>query len=236
MPRILLLVLIILAFWYGWQHLKTRSPEQRKRTLWVWGSALLLIIAVVLVASGRMHWVGAAIAAAIPLIKVMLSLGLRALPLLRLWQGRTGRPSRIRTRGMELTVNLATGEMDGVLFSGPHAGAMIASLDEQQLRAQLDFFRREDFQSAMLLRAYLARRGFSGLGGDSNREGTGTTEQVMGTDEALRILGLEPGASREEILRAHKRLIQKLHPDRGGNDYLAAKINAARDRLVERET
>ncbi|MFZ5654167.1 MAG: hypothetical protein ACOY42_07200, partial [Pseudomonadota bacterium] len=53
-------------------------------------------------------------------------------------------------------------------------------------------------------------------------------------DEAWRILGLEPGASREDILRAHKRLMQRLHPDRGGNDYLAAKVNAARDLLLER--
>ncbi len=50
--------------------------------------------------------------------------------------------------------------------------------------------------------------------------------------EALQILGLEPGASKEEIIAAHKRLIQKLHPDMGGNDYLAAQLNAARDLLL----
>lgn len=232
MPRILLLLLLVLAVWYFWQQLKTRSPAERKRTLWVWGSALLLIVAVLLVASGRMHWVGAAIAAAIPLFKVILSLGFRALPLLRLWQGKTGRPSRIRTRGMELTVNLATGALNGILFSGPHQGATLDALDEQQLRAQLDFFRAEDLQSALLLRAYLARRGFSGLGGEGNQGGAPNPGQDMSTEEALQILGLESGASREDILAAHKRLIQKLHPDRGGNDYLAAKINAARDRLI----
>lgn len=51
--------------------------------------------------------------------------------------------------------------------------------------------------------------------------------------EALQILGLEPGASREEIIAAHKKLIQKLHPDQGGNDYLAAQLNAARDLLLK---
>ena len=51
---------------------------------------------------------------------------------------------------------------------------------------------------------------------------------------ALEILGLHQGATREEVVLAHRRLMQKMHPDRGGSDYLAKKINAARDFLLER--
>jgi curved DNA-binding protein CbpA len=46
-------------------------------------------------------------------------------------------------------------------------------------------------------------------------------------------LGLSEDATRDDIVAAHRSLIQKIHPDRGGNDYLAAKINEAKDFLVK---
>lgn len=60
------------------------------------------------------------------------------------------------------------------------------------------------------------------------RNGPNLTRQ-----EALDVLGLKEGASREDIIQAHRKLIQKIHPDRGGSDWLAAKINAAKSKLLD---
>lgn len=63
------------------------------------------------------------------------------------------------------------------------------------------------------------------------RSGSAT---VSDEEEALAVLGLKPGADRQAVLDAHKRLMRLVHPDRGGTDYLAARVNQARDILLAR--
>jgi hypothetical protein len=71
---------------------------------------------------------------------------------------------------------------------------------------------------------------------NQNATKAGTTNGVatnLDRTEALQILGLDESASRDDIINAHRRLIQKVHPDRGGSDYLAARINLAKDILLK---
>jgi len=70
--------------------------------------------------------------------------------------------------------------------------------------------------------------------GQANSRPPGT--QSMSVEEALEILGLESGANEEEIIDAHRKLMQKIHPDRGGSDYLAAQINQAKDTLLDKSS
>jgi hypothetical protein len=71
-------------------------------------------------------------------------------------------------------------------------------------------------------------------GTGSGRRWHGATKTAMTPDEAYEILGLKPGASRTDIIAAHKRLLQRVHPDRGGSDYLAVRINLAKATLLKR--
>jgi len=109
----------------------------------------------------------------------------------------------------------------------------------------LQYCREQDEDSARLLETYLDRRfGDSwrtddptgddrAQNGEQNGERKSSNSSGTLTDsEALDILGLQEGASRDEIIQAHRRMMQKMHPDRGGSNYLAARVNEAKERLL----
>lgn len=230
MAKLVLAAVIAYLLWYGWQRgraFRTLPPERRRALIWRGLSIGVPVIALALVLTGRVHWLTAALAALLPVARGLFSAGLRALPLLRLWRRAGGRgfTPRFRTAALEIRVDLGSGAIDGQVLQGRHAGRRLSSLDRTELDALLAELPADDRRSRWLLNAYIARR-FQGSAE------TPPTVDRPDEEEAWRILGLQPGADRDEILRAHKRLMQRLHPDRGGNDYLAAKVNAARDLLL----
>jgi len=141
-----------------------------------------------------------------------------------------------------MTLDHDSGEMSGVVREGRFTGRGLEELSEEDLIALWRECRAEDDQSAAVLEAYLDRtrgeawraRAGAGRARADGQGGGGPASSGghMTAEEAYEILGVAPGASDAEIHEAHRRLMQKLHPDHGGSNYLAAKINEAKDLLL----
>ena len=135
-----------------------------------------------------------------------------------------------------MTLDHDTGRMNGEVLAGTFRGRQLNGLTLAELLALLEFCRSEDRESAILLESYLDKMHGDAWhnGNGTEREATDRTSSTAAMDyrEALEILGLSPDAKQQEIIQAHRRLMQKLHPDRGGSNYLASKINQAKDVLL----
>lgn len=143
------------------------------------------------------------------------------------------RRSEIRTRGLIVTMDLATGEIDAKILGGSFKGRQLSRLNHRELIALARELAVNDPQGLSLLAQDLDRRApgwrehvqFDPAAG----QGAAASMGEMREQEAYEILGLEPGASEEAIRTAHRALISRFHPDRGGSTYLAAIVNRAKD-------
>ncbi|WP_341937102.1 molecular chaperone DnaJ [Marinimicrobium sp. C2-29] len=160
MIRLLIALIVMIGAWAGLAYIRRLPPEKQRKLLWrcaLWGGGLLLVL---MVATGRVHWIFAVIGALFPLAKTILALGFQLFPL---WRQHKAKTQQQPPPG------------------SPPSGQM-------------------------------------------------TAREAMDT---LGLKGVESEVTREEVIAAHRRLMQKLHPDRGGNDYLAAKVNEAKELLLK---
>lgn len=229
-PVLLGVVGLLLLLWAAAAFSKA-DPKQVVRVLrWIGGVTALLLAAFLLFRGEA--------AAAIPI--GIFGLGLLGwtsfwpAPFAARTQKATGQTSRVETTYLEMELDHDTGRMHGRVLAGRYQGASLDALDRAGL---LQLFGEVDQDSRDLLAAYLDRRDPSWRefaqwdAGASERPGNAGK---MSEEEAYQILGLRPGAAAEDISRAHRSLIKKLHPDQGGTTYLAARINEAKDVLLRR--
>jgi len=231
MPLLLgVVVLVLLLLAIG--GFSKADPKQTARLLRVMGGGAALIFAAFLLFRGE-------IGIAIPIGAVGLSL----LGWISLWPasfaGRTrkssGQSSRVRSAFLEMELDHDSGAMHGRILSGRYEGAALDALD---LKTLVGLLGEIDDDSRQLLMAYLDRReprwredaqSDAATGGRAAPRGGKMTEE-----EAYQILGLQPGASAQDVARAHRSLMKKLHPDQGGSTYLAARVNEAKEVLLHR--
>ncbi len=224
------LVLLLMLF-------ERADPARLARSL-VW-----LAIALVVIAAGALAVSGRLVQSLPAILSALLIFWQRRA--LQRWTRRSlngaaagsGRRSRVETDWLAMNLDLATGTLDGTVRRGRFAGRTLSALSQEDCLA---LYRElaADADSRRLLAAYLDRRMPGWRAGTEAEEDESAGSVAAGTsdmsrEQALRILGLEEGASREEIMAAHRRLMQKVHPDHGGSDYLAAQINLAKKILLE---
>ena len=211
-------------------------------------AALLVFLGALalLTASGKLHWLAALAAGALPLLRWLV--GLVVGPLVGNWLrsafGAAGRgtgqstgpqTSTVETADLRMTLTHESGAMDGEVLSGPRRGKRLADLDLETLRALRASLVAAD--SRQLLDTYLERR-FPGWGdakepgGEADDRVDSVTPPPMDKAQARIVLGLGADATQADVVAAHRRLMQKLHPDRGGTDYLAATLNHAKEVLL----
>ena len=153
--------------------------------------------------------------------------------------------SQVRTPTILMSLEHASGQMDGEVLAGEFAGRELSALSAAEIVALHGYCRANDAEALRLLEAYVAREraaefenaggpGGGPAGGNGGAGGAGAGDDGrMSVAEAADVLGLPPDADREAVIAAHRTLMSRLHPDKGGSDYLATKVNAAREVLLE---
>jgi hypothetical protein len=234
MVRVFLAVLALAGIALLFHWFLRAEPRQILRALRWGGLAVAAIIAVALVAAGQFQLLYVLAVFLVPWIMRARSLRNR----MKTARGPTaGQASEVRTRFVVMQLDHDTGRMDGIVREGPFAGRRLSGLRLEEVVSIYRDALAADRASAQVLQAYLER-----MHGDTWRRGgeesrdkaeAGTAGGgAMSAAEARSVLGVGPGATDTEIKQAHRRLMKQFHPDRGGSDYLAARINEAKEVLL----
>lgn len=236
MPRLILLLAVIVVIYVLLRRARAMPVHRRRAEYIKLGLGITLAATVLLAATGHMNWLGAAFAALLVFARQALPLVLRLFPMLVSLRGKSapaaGQASTVETALLRMQLDHDSGALQGEVLKGAFTGWRLADMDRQQLEQFCAFCRSEDADSLQLLDSYLHQRFPGEAAFGRQQQAAPASGSTMGRAEALAVLGLQDGASEEEIIAAHRKLIQKLHPDRGGNDYLAAQVNLAKDLLL----
>ncbi len=250
-------LLYLLVRWFTKTPSKQVIMSLRKYAVYGIGAILILLIV-----TGRMHWLYGVLAGLLPLGQRLFTAWRTINYFRRFTTNRQNtnnyknatsskQTSSIETSFFNMSLDHDTGEMTGIVKKGKFENQKLNQLSLDQLLELLsECYTLNDNDSTAVLEAYLDRyHGAADATTDtksanswrdqhnynsSNYKQTTPDDSAMTVKEAYLILGLteNAGVGKKEIKEAHRRLMQKFHPDRGGSTYLSAKINQAKDFLL----
>ena len=244
--RLAALIGLLLMVYWALNSLARRLSLNARQSYLLLGLGVFLAVIIVMIVIGRLpvQFILAPVGVAITYLLRMLPHLLRLMPLWAMLRGKMNyhratsgasqhQVSKIQTAFLSMELHHSSGDMDGTVLQGNHAGKKLSTLSLSQLR-ELAGEVAADRDSLQVLEAYLDRMHSSWREeGEQTASSSGVDDSIMTRSLALEILGLQDPVSAEQINQAHRKLMQKLHPDRGGSDYLAKKINSARDYLEQ---
>lgn len=240
--RLLLVVGAIgLVYWYWVKGMPPakRPKAHRNAALLALGGVLVL-----LAVSGRAHWLFGLLGGLLPFAQRIAMALLQAKAMQWLGgmmggaasqAGAAGQQSEVATEMLRMVLDHASGRLDGEVLRGRFAGRRLGELAFDDLLQLLAECRASDPQGAALLESYLEREHGDAWAGSARAADDGAPPPPsidFSEAEARQILGVDADADADAIRAAHRRLIQRLHPDRGGSPYLAAQINRAKELLL----
>lgn len=236
MARLVLLLAIAAVIYILFRRAQGMPPHKRRAELIKLGVGVAVVVVIGLTLTGRMHWLGAALTGLLVAARQLLPTLIRLFPMLASLRSSSGpsagQRSTVATDILRMQLDHDSGKLEGEVLKGPFREWLLEEMDRAQLQELLAYCQGEDDESVQLLTSYLQQRfpGEDDFRGQQSTAGAGGTG--MSRQEALAVLGIPEDADKEAIIAAHRSLMQKLHPDRGGNDYLAAKVNEAKDILL----
>lgn len=242
--RILIIVIACVMLFFILRHLFRQHPHSFTRYFFFALIGIFTLFLFVLAITGRLSWLFALLVGLLPWLRKLLPL-LRISPLLGAFGGMSrmgarpsaGQSSNVHSQFFSMELNHDSGEISGEVLQGEFSGRFLRQLSNHQLKRLLAEC-QADKDSYALLCSYLNYRmggnwqsqfGMDDAADETAQQGG---EQAMNYQEALDILGLHDPINKEDIIKAHRSMMQKFHPDRGGSNYLAAKINEAKEYLL----
>ena len=244
--RLILLIGLPIATYYFVKSSSKRFKLSARQTRYLFFFVVALLVIGVLIVLGRLpvQFILAPVGVAATYLLRMLPMLLRLLPMWQMFKSRVSSSapksaesvSKIKTHYLAMTLDHDSGAMDGEVVEGKFAGSQLSALALAQL-IELAAELAIDLDSAQVFEAYMDRShpDWREGGYQSSAQASLQDSAEMTAELAYEILGLQSNVSKDEITHAHRSLMQKMHPDRGGSDYLAKKINLAKDFLLAQE-